>query len=61
MSAGKGSKPRSCFSKQFKKNFDDINWASKDSREVHNYTSKKGKKIFKYPDGPVVQRQRQAT
>jgi DnaJ-class molecular chaperone len=24
--AGKGSKPRSCFSQEFKKNFDEINW-----------------------------------
>ena len=24
--AGKGSKPRSCFSQKFKDNFDNINW-----------------------------------
>jgi len=26
MSAGKGDKPRNCFSKQFKKNYDSIDW-----------------------------------
>ena len=26
MSAGKGSKPRNCFSKDFKDNYDSINW-----------------------------------
>ena len=29
MSAGKGDKPRSCFSKQFKSNYDEINWDKK--------------------------------
>jgi len=48
--AGKGSKPRSCFSKKFKDNFDAIeNWASKENKEIRNYTVKKGKKIYKYP------------
>ena len=27
--AGKGSKPRNCFSKDFKDNFDTINWSKK--------------------------------
>lgn len=26
MSAGKGDKPRNCFSKKFKDNYDEINW-----------------------------------
>lgn len=26
MSAGKGDKPRNCFSKQFKENYDNIDW-----------------------------------
>jgi hypothetical protein len=26
MSAGKGDKPRNCFSKQYKNNYDQINW-----------------------------------
>jgi len=47
--AGKGSKPRSCFSKKFKDNFDQINWASKEGKEIRNYTVKKGKKTYKYP------------
>jgi hypothetical protein len=29
MSAGKGSKPRSCFSKNYKSNYDSINWGNK--------------------------------
>ena len=41
---GKGSKPRSCFSKKFKNNFDDINWSSSQKP----FVTKKGKKIFKY-------------
>lgn len=49
MSAGKGSKPRSCFSKKFKDNFDNINWATKENKEIRNYLIKKGKKIYKYP------------
>jgi len=31
---GKGDKPRNCFSKQFKSNFDEINWGPKWSRIV---------------------------
>lgn len=30
MSAGKGDKPRNCFSKDFKNNFDNINWTKKE-------------------------------
>lgn len=26
MSAGKGDKPRNCFSKEFRSNYDEINW-----------------------------------
>jgi hypothetical protein len=29
MSAGKGDKPRNCFSKKYKENYDDINWNKK--------------------------------
>ena len=32
MSAGKGSKPRNCFSKDFKNNYDSINWKNKDKQ-----------------------------
>ena len=49
MSAGKGSRPRSCFSKKFKDNFDNINWATKENKEIRNYIVKKRKKIYKYP------------
>lgn len=34
--AGKGDKPRNCFSKEFRENFDNINWK----------TDKKFKKIY---------------
>jgi len=47
--AGKGSKPRNCFSEKFKKNFEDIDWATKQGQEIKNYKVKKGKKIYKYP------------
>jgi len=33
MSAGKGDKPRSCFSKVYKDNYDDINWGAKRKNE----------------------------
>jgi vacuolar-type H+-ATPase subunit H len=50
MSAGKGDKPRSCFSKRFKDNYDEIvNWATKEGKEIRNYIIKKGKKIYRYP------------
>ena len=50
MSAGKGDKPRSCFSKQFKDNYDAIaQWATKEGKEIRNYVIKKGKKIYRYP------------
>lgn len=29
MSNGKGDKPRNCFSKEFRQNFDDIDWTPK--------------------------------
>ena len=47
--AGKGSKPRNCFSKKFKDNFDQIYWSTKEGSEIRNYILKKGKKIYKYP------------
>jgi hypothetical protein len=31
MSAGKGDKPRNCFSKKYKSNYEHINWGSDDS------------------------------
>lgn len=37
MSAGKGDKPRNCFSKQYKDRYDEINWG------VKNKTLKKKK------------------
>lgn len=47
--AGKGSKPRSCFSKDFKENFETIEWNKnehlKNCREVK---VKKGKTTYKY-------------
>lgn len=49
MNAGKGSKPRNCFSKKFKETFDTISWSSKQGTEIRPYVVKKGKKIYKYP------------
>ena len=47
--AGKGSKPRSCFSKDFKQNFDQIVWESQqDKPECKEIKVKKGKITYKY-------------
>ena len=32
--AGKGSKPRNCFSNSFKKNFDSINWSDERDKSL---------------------------
>jgi hypothetical protein len=32
--AGKGDKPRNCFSKRFKENYDHINWNNKDKYKL---------------------------
>ena len=31
--SGKGDKPRNCFSKRYKKNYDNIKWPKKGKRE----------------------------
>ncbi len=33
-SAGKGSKPRNCFSQNFRNNFDDINWGNNKKHKI---------------------------
>jgi hypothetical protein len=33
MSAGKGDKPRNCFSKQYKNNYDLINWKKNNKKK----------------------------
>lgn len=47
MSAGKGDKPRNCFSKQFKNNFDQIEWKKNKESEI-NIKIIKGKKVYVY-------------
>lgn len=44
MSAGKGDKPRNCFTKKFKDNFDQIKWDKKEPNK--KVEKKKGKLIF---------------
>ncbi len=34
MSAGKGDKPRNCFSKQYKDNHDSIDWGRKKNKKI---------------------------
>ena len=34
MSAGKGDKPRNCFSKQYKENHDSINWGRNKIKKI---------------------------
>ena len=33
MSAGKGDKPRNCFSKKYKDNYENINWSESENAE----------------------------
>jgi hypothetical protein len=40
MSAGKGSKPRSCFSKDYKNNYDQIKWSNKKPNDRKKNISK---------------------
>lgn len=46
--AGKGDKPRPSKKKVYDNNFEQITWTPKD-QEIRNYTSKKGKRIYRYP------------
>lgn len=43
MSAGKGDKPRNCFSKDYKNNYDNINWSNKKPVNEKKVFSKKSK------------------
>lgn len=45
MQNGKGDKPRSCFSKKFKTNYDQINWHEQTKQPVKY---KKSRKIYRY-------------
>lgn len=36
--AGKGSKPRNCFSKDFRNNYESINWGAKKIKNSQNET-----------------------
>jgi hypothetical protein len=47
MSAGKGDKPRNCFSKNYKNNYDNIIWEKKNKPDV-KVKEIKGKKIYVY-------------
>ncbi len=47
--AGKGDKPRNCFSLNFRDNYDKINWKPKKKQESDPVElTKKGKKIYVY-------------
>lgn len=48
MSAGKGDKPRSCFSRQYKDNYAKIKWKKSDSIVSKKTVRKKGKIITTY-------------
>lgn len=41
--AGKGDKPRNCFSKEFRKNYDEINWSKNDSKKLSKESKKRSK------------------
>lgn len=51
MSAGKGDKPRNCFSKNFKENYDKIKW-SNCSKGSHKKI--KNKICFKYDNNFIL-------
>ena len=44
MSAGKGDKPRNCFSKKYKENYDDIDWNKKSNCRNKLKASKKNER-----------------
>lgn len=47
--AGKGDKPRNCFSSQFRDNYEAIKWASKEKKkDIPAVQIKKGKKVYVY-------------
>lgn len=49
--AGKGDRPRSCFSSQYRSNYDSIKWSSqKKKQDKPVEKTKKGKKIYVYPN-----------
>ena len=53
MSAGKGDKPRNCFSKKYKNNYDDINWKGSQDNLIQNDCSKFSNNFLELQDGSV--------
>jgi ribosomal protein S27AE len=47
MSAGKGDKPRNCFSSSFKNNYDEINWGEQQNKNSNSSIEFKKDKNFK--------------
>lgn len=47
---GKGSNPRNCFSKQFKSNYDEINWDKPvDHEQTRKHNGTQRKRLKKVP------------
>ena len=46
---GKGDKPRNCFSKKFRSNYDSINWGNKSESTPSHKKQKKSLTDKKYP------------
>jgi len=44
--AGKGDKPRSCFSKNFKNNYEEINWEDKSKGKLNIKKKNKTKYVY---------------
>lgn len=42
---GKGDKPRNCFSRKFKDNYDEINWGRKENKNEKNNLIDKNEQI----------------
>ena len=51
MSAGKGDKPRNCFSKKYKNNYDDINWKGSQDNLIQNDCAKSSNNFLELQDG----------
>jgi hypothetical protein len=45
--AGKGDKPRNCFSEQYRNNYDSIKWKSKDNYDEYSVYDQNGIEINK--------------
>jgi hypothetical protein len=53
MSAGKGDKPRNCFSKKYKNNYDDINWKGSQDGPLQNDCIKSSNNFLEFQNKEI--------